>query len=143
MRPWGLPLKYFISETRVLKLNIYSYCKRFWIFIPAVTNLKLSKPWNSELRYFTKGNFPRVFFQVATSQMYVFQSGNFSNVHFPEWQLPKWQLPHEEKVATSQMYVYPSNNFPSVNFPMKEKRQLPTCTFFQVSISINNSLYFL
>ena len=31
------------------------------------------------------GNFPRVFSQVATSQMCIFPSGNFPDVHFPSW----------------------------------------------------------
>ena len=31
------------------------------------------------------GTFPRVFSQVATSQMCIFPSGNFPNVHFPSW----------------------------------------------------------
>ena len=44
------------------------------------------------------GNFPRVFFQVATSQMC-----NFPNVHFPSGNFPMKE--------NFQMYIFPSNNF--------------------------------
>ena len=53
---------------------------------------------------------------------------------------PKGLFP---SVATSQMCNFPNENFPSGTFPMKEKRQLPKCIFFQVTMSLTNVLYFL
>ena len=75
------------------------------------------------------GTFPKAFSQTATSQGY-----------FLKWQLPKYAI---SQAATSQMYIFPNENFPSDNFPIKKKRQLPTCTFTQVTISLNNLLFFL
>ena len=75
------------------------------------------------------GTFPKAFSQAATFQGY-----------FPKWQLSKCA---NSQAATSQMYIYPNDAFPSGNFPMKEKRQIPKCTFSQVTISLNNLQYFL
>ena len=136
-------------------VRIYCTVNKFFLTYSFLLNFFLPFPLSSclkvlikDVRYFPKGlfpsgNFPRVFSQMATSQICNFQSGNFPNVHFPKLQFPKWQLPHEGKAATSQMYIFPSNNFSSGNFPMQEKRQIPKCTFSQVTISLNNLLYFL
>ena len=42
--------------------------------------------------------------------------------------------------ARRNVWYFLKGLFPSGNFPMKEQRQLPKCTFSQVTISLNNLL---
>ena len=75
------------------------------------------------------GTFPKAFSQAATSQGY-----------FPKWQLHECVI---SQAVTSQMYIFPNDNFQRANSPAHEgNRQLPKCTS-QVTISLNNLLYFL
>ena len=68
------------------------------------------------------GTFPKAVSQSATS-----------HGHFPKRQLLKCGI---SQAATSQIYIFPNDNFSSGNFPMKEKWQLPKCTFSQVIIPL-------
>ena len=85
--------------------------------------------WHDQIgvRYVNKGIVPIT--KAATSQMYIFPSRNFLNVHFPKRKLPKCTF---FQAATSQMYIFPSGSFLNAHFP---RRQLPKCTFAQATTS--------
>ena len=78
----------------------------------------------SKISLFPSVNFPRVFSQVATSQMCNFPSGNFPNVHFPKLNFLKWEFPKWLNLPTN-------NNKDRLThfYPLKNGCRPPTCSY--------------